>query len=56
VKKDDHKIEALRKLEKAGVVRELCPHEDGWHFHVVKPAELPEEFKAEYKRSGEIKW
>jgi hypothetical protein len=52
----DEKLRKLRELEKRGIVRELCPREDYWHFAVLKPQELPQEFQKEFSRLGELRW
>lgn len=53
---DTDKIEKLRRLEEVGVVSEMCPEPNFWRFRVVKPLELPEEFREEYLRTGEVCW
>ena len=57
------KHEELRDLEKQGVVQEEYPDSpDGarnisyFRFTVLKPDELPEHFKDEHTRLGEIRW
>lgn len=52
----DKKIRQLRELEDKKIVAELCPRENYWHFHVLRPDELPPEFRTEYDRLGELRW
>jgi hypothetical protein len=54
--KEKWKIDRLRELESAGVVRENCPEPDYWRFNVLKPEDLPEQFRAEYEQWGELRW
>lgn len=56
------KFNKILDLMDARVLRELCPVSFNfrdtayWHYEVVDPARLPEEFRAEYEELGEIRW
>lgn len=59
----DRKFRILMKLEKQGVIRELCPVPTAdyrntayWHYEVLNPDRLPESLKSEYERIGELRW
>ena len=59
----NEKIELLRKLEKEDVVWQDCPTKDlrivypfCWPFRVLDVTRLPDEFKEEFLRFGEIRW
>lgn len=53
----------IQKLVESGILsRELCPEGPGgaytdgyWHWQILKPEELPEEFK-EFIALGEVRW
>jgi hypothetical protein len=56
---DKHKAAIIAILESKGILRELQPIHDGyggsiWHYKVLKPEKLPEQFKAEYEKYREI--
>jgi hypothetical protein len=53
---DVDKIEKLRRLEKIGVVSEMCPEPGFWRFQGLSPFDLPEVFHEEYLQTGEIRW
>lgn len=42
----------LHALESAGVIRELCPEPNYWHYEVLKPDELPEAMKCDKPDDG----
>jgi hypothetical protein len=58
---DAKKYESLLALMNRGVIRELCPVGDDngnlayWHYEVLKPDELPEDFQNEYGELGELR-
>lgn len=52
----DKTIVLLLKLQKEGIVEELCPRREHWHFAVKKPEKLPESLKKEFRELGEIRW
>lgn len=58
----DEKIRWLHRLQRFGIVYESVPVGNGcggtafWRFFVVMEAWLPEFFKKEYRRLGELRW
>jgi hypothetical protein len=49
-------LERIQNLVAQGILgRELCPEPKYWHWPILKPNELPEEF-AEFKELGEVRW
>lgn len=56
------KIRWLYLLQRLGIVDEQCPVHDGaggtayWRFFVTARAWLPEFFKEEFRRLGELRW
>lgn len=49
-------LEKIKKLIDQGILdREACPTPDYWHWRILKPDELPEEY-AEFIPLGEVRW
>jgi hypothetical protein len=57
-----HRIRKIRRLVDEKIVRELPPvagplgSTSYWHYEVLKPDLLPDEFKEQYNQLGEIRW
>lgn len=51
-----NKLDKLRQLQRDGVIRETVPSLQYWHYEVVKPESLPEEFKKEYETLQELRF
>jgi hypothetical protein len=49
-------FERIQALVDKGILgRELCPEPGYWHWNIVKPDELPEEFR-HFIPIGEVRW
>lgn len=50
------RLQKIRLLEAAGILGdELCPEPDYWHWPVLKPEELPEDFKQDFDSYREVR-
>ncbi|MDQ5970302.1 MAG: hypothetical protein QG603_79 [Patescibacteria group bacterium] len=52
---DQNKYQLLLGLVRQGVIYELCPTVDYWHYQVLQPEKLPASLLAEFKRLGELR-
>lgn len=52
---DAKKADLLSSLEKQGIIEELCPCPDHWHYKVLQPEKLPASLQAEFERLGELR-
>lgn len=51
------RLDEIRELEDEGVLHsESCPTPDYWHWLVKDLDRLPEKFKPDYEKYGEIRW
>lgn len=50
------RLDRIRELGAQGIVgRELCPEPEYWHWPILQPEKLPEEFK-HFIRLGEVRF
>lgn len=50
-------IDEIKALVDQGILGpEECPTQDYWHWHVVKPDQLPAEWKPHADHYNEVRW
>lgn len=52
----NERLNRINLLVEAGILgREACPEYYYWHWPVLKPDELPDEFAKDHKEFGEVR-